>query len=90
MFFPNKQLSATYELYWKKAQEDDDKKHLRQILEPMKNYHDIIEKGYLEINYNWNNVKELNIELLFSGGVTELTFKEKEDGTELTTIYNAD
>lgn len=89
-FFPNKQLSATYELYWKKAQEDNDKKHLRQILEPMKNYHDIIEKGYLEINYNWNNVKELNIELLFSGGVTELTFKEKEDGTELTTIYNAD
>lgn len=89
-FFPNKQLSATYELYWKKAQEDEDKKHLRRIVEPMKNYKDIIEKGYLEINYHWINIKELKVDLLFSGGVTELIFKQKDDGTELTTIYNAD
>lgn len=89
-FFPNQQLSAIYEQYWKKAQGDKDEKHLRKALEPMKDYQDIIEDGYLYINYHWRSVKELKIEFSFAGGVTTLVFKENDEGTELTTIYSAD
>lgn len=89
-FYSNKSLLETYKSYWKKNLDNENGKGLRKKIVILKNYHDVITKGSKEVTYKWNSKKKLTIELFFSGGTTTLIFQEKNNGTELTTIYDAD
>lgn len=89
-FYSEKSVLESYHEYKKINAENETGQYLRNTIIKGSNYHDVIENGYLDISYTWINNQKLEIKLLFSGGVTTLLFEENENGTEVSTIYDAD
>lgn len=89
-FYTGKTLLESYQNYKRKNKNNETGKYLRDTININKKYQDVIDEGYLEIIYNWISSKELEVKLIFAGGLTTVSFKEKETGTEVSTIFDAD
>lgn len=80
-------LLQAYTLYLSKILQDDQKDFIKNP-QPGQNKHINDLGNAMSVEYKWQGVNELNIDQLYAGGETKITFKyDGKDTAVITTLY---
>lgn len=88
-FWENYTFEETYIVFKEKYKNNDDGKFLEEKM-PKANYKATFKEYPLYVDYKYSGKDELNIEILFPGGVTFITFKKEDNGVKTTTVHSPD
>lgn len=88
-FWKNYTFEETYLAFKEKYKDNDDGKFLEEKM-PKANYKATFKEYPLYVDYKYSGKDELNIEILFPGGVTFITFKKMEKGVKTIAVHSPD
>lgn len=88
-FWENYTFEETYLAFKEKYKNNDDGKFLEEKM-PQANHKATFKEYPLAVDYKYSGKNELNIEILFPGGVTFITFKKIEKGVKTIVVHSPD
>lgn len=88
-FWENYTFEETYLAFKEKYKNNDDGKFLEEKM-PQANYKATFKEYPLFVDYKYSGKDELNIEILFPGGVTYITFKKMGKGVKTIAVHSPD
>lgn len=85
----NYTLEETYFAFKEKHKNNDEEKFLESKM-PQANHKATFKEYPLSVDYKYSGKDELNIEILFPGGVTFITLKKMENGVKSIVVHSPD